>query len=110
MIICAFTAPMQSGAGFVGSTGWANKVCLYEDPDISCLSPIPLKPRPMPPFGGGTKVFLPTPWDRKALFLSILPNTNTLGVDVESSSTALSGQSEVPNDARHRFRIECIRQ
>jgi hypothetical protein len=28
---------------------FGNKVLLYEDPEISCLSPIPLEPRPVPP-------------------------------------------------------------
>lgn len=27
---------------------FGNKACLYEDPSISCLSPIPVRPRPMP--------------------------------------------------------------
>jgi hypothetical protein len=54
--LCVYDATAAGGApGIWGDYGiylvdsWGNKELVYRDPDIACQSPIPLKPRPMPP-------------------------------------------------------------
>jgi len=66
--LCVYDVSMQPGGGFQGSSylpgnygmylvdAFGNRELLYRDPDIACLSPIPLRPRPMPsvmPENGG---------------------------------------------------------
>jgi hypothetical protein len=58
--LCVYDAGMQPGAGQQGGPllrgnygiylvdAWGNRELIYRDPDISCLSPMPLRPRPMP--------------------------------------------------------------
>lgn len=54
--LCVYDATIACGApGRAGNYGiylvdsWGNKELIYRDPEIGCLSPIPLKPRPKPP-------------------------------------------------------------
>ena len=53
--LCVYDPYSKSNAGTANSYGiylldsFGNKVLLYRDPEISCLSPIPLRPRRMPP-------------------------------------------------------------
>jgi len=59
--LCVYDAAMAPGAGRQGRRhvpgnygiylvdAFGNRELLYRDPDIACLSPIPLRPRPMPP-------------------------------------------------------------
>ncbi len=58
--LCVYDARMQPGVGMQGGgyqggdygiylvDAFGNKELLYRDPEIACLSPIPLRPRPMP--------------------------------------------------------------
>ncbi|HUU09490.1 MAG TPA: NPCBM/NEW2 domain-containing protein [Phycisphaerae bacterium] len=57
---------------------FGNKVLLYRDPAISCLSPMPLRPRPAPPLlAHGTAVGRP---DGTRLPREALPKTARVGV------------------------------
>jgi len=59
--LCVYDAGMQAGAGFQGGQflpgnygiylvdSFGNRELIYRDPQIACLSPIPLRPRPKPP-------------------------------------------------------------
>jgi hypothetical protein len=59
--LCVYDAQLKPGAGFQGSVyqpgnygiylvdAFGNKELIYRDPQIACLSPMPLRPRPMPP-------------------------------------------------------------
>ena len=59
--LCVYDAGMQPGAGQQGGPflrgnygiylvdAFGNRELIYRDPEISCLSPIPLRPRPLPP-------------------------------------------------------------
>jgi hypothetical protein len=59
--ICVYDAGMQKGGGRQGDKyqrgdygiylldAFGNKVLIYRDPGIACLSPLPLRPRQMPP-------------------------------------------------------------
>lgn len=59
--LCVYDAGMQPGAGVQGGPfrrgdygiylvdAFGNRELLYRDPQIGCLSPIPLRPRPVPP-------------------------------------------------------------
>ncbi len=59
--LCVYDDRMQPGAGVQGGPfvrgdygiylvdAFGNRELLYRDPEISCLSPIPLRPRPVPP-------------------------------------------------------------
>jgi hypothetical protein len=59
--LCVYDARMQPGLGFQGGgyqrgdygiylvDAFGNKELIYRDPEIACLSPIPLRPRRMPP-------------------------------------------------------------
>ncbi len=59
--LCVYDAMMKPGAGVQGSTyrpgnygiylvdAFGNKELVYRDPEIACLSPIPLRPRPQVP-------------------------------------------------------------
>ncbi|MBM4093066.1 MAG: hypothetical protein FJ276_27200, partial [Planctomycetes bacterium] len=58
--LCVYDAAMQPGGGFQGGAvlrgdygiylvdAFGNRELIYRDPEIGCLSPIPLRPRPMP--------------------------------------------------------------
>lgn len=53
--LCVYDAEANGGQGPKNNYGiylldsWGNKELIYRDPAISCLSPIPLRPRPSPP-------------------------------------------------------------
>jgi len=59
--LCVYDASMRPGMGFQGGThlagnygiylvdSFGNKELIYRDPEIACLSPIPVRPRPCPP-------------------------------------------------------------
>jgi len=59
--LCVYDATMQQGVGFQGGSfvpgnygvylvdAFGNKELIYRDPEIACLTPIPLRPRPCPP-------------------------------------------------------------
>jgi len=59
--LCVYDAMMKPGTGMQGSTyqpgnygiylvdGFGNKELIYRDPAIACLSPMPLRPRPLAP-------------------------------------------------------------
>jgi cytochrome c553 len=53
--LCVFDPDSRSNAGTNNNYGiylvdaFGNKELLYRDPEISCLDPMPLRPRPMPP-------------------------------------------------------------
>ncbi len=46
--LCVYD-PQAKNRGVYWIDGDGNKELIYRDPSISCLSPIPLRPRPMPP-------------------------------------------------------------
>jgi len=59
--LCVYDASMQGKVGRQGKKhlkgnygiylldAFGNKILVYRDPEIACLSPMPLRPRPMPP-------------------------------------------------------------
>ena len=73
--------------------GFGNKVLIYRDPEISCLSPIPLRPRPVPPvLAELVRPAAPADWTSPAA----VPRRTEAAAPSADPQSAIRGPQSVP--------------